>query len=224
MSPAIPATFCARSRVIRSWFSGSYEMFPVRSAFSRPPMRCSSPGVPGTAHGRASVCSSRRYGRNSSPAFGSVAKVGRQIRERVELRQEPRLGAVREVRVGEEIDGRAVLERDPRGLDRRVEAVRRRARRDDRHRRLAVAPVHHHQQVTLLRLGRHPGRRPGALDVADQERQLEHDREPDGLGLEDDARPGRGRDAERAAERSADRGAGAAISSSAWNVRTPKSL
>ena len=40
------------------------------------------------------------------------------------------------------------------------------------------------------------------------ERQLEHDREPDRLGLEDDARAGRGRDAERAAERRADRRAG----------------
>src|SRR5881392_363056 len=40
-------------------------MLPVGSAFSMPPMRCSSPGVPGTAHGRASVCGSRRYGRNS---------------------------------------------------------------------------------------------------------------------------------------------------------------
>ena len=40
--------------------------------------------------------------------------------------QEPRLGAVREVRVGEEVHRRAVLERDAARLDRRVEAVRRR--------------------------------------------------------------------------------------------------
>src|SRR5437763_652681 len=51
-------------------------MLPVLSAFSIPPMRCSSPGVPGTAHARASVSGSRRYGRNSpSSPFGSVAKV-----------------------------------------------------------------------------------------------------------------------------------------------------
>ena len=30
------------------------------SAFSMPPMRCSRPGVPGMAHGLASVCGSRR--------------------------------------------------------------------------------------------------------------------------------------------------------------------
>src|SRR5688572_24034956 len=36
------------------------------SAFSRPPMRCSRPGVPGTAHGRASVTSSRAYGWNEA--------------------------------------------------------------------------------------------------------------------------------------------------------------
>ncbi len=32
-----------------------------------------SPGVPGIAHGRASVSGSRRYGQNSSPWLGSVA-------------------------------------------------------------------------------------------------------------------------------------------------------
>src|SRR6266536_5410381 len=31
-----------------------------------PPSRCSSPGVPGTAHGRASVSGSRRYGRSAT--------------------------------------------------------------------------------------------------------------------------------------------------------------
>src|ERR687892_718366 len=45
-------------------------MLPVPSAFSRPPMRCSSPGVPGIAHGRASVWSSRRNGQKSSPTLG----------------------------------------------------------------------------------------------------------------------------------------------------------
>ena len=34
----------------------------MTSAFSSPPMRCSSPGVPGIAHGRASVSGSRAYG------------------------------------------------------------------------------------------------------------------------------------------------------------------
>ena len=37
-------------------------------AFSRPPMRCSSPGVPGIAHGRASVSGSRLYAWNSPPS------------------------------------------------------------------------------------------------------------------------------------------------------------
>ena len=130
---------------------------------------------------------------------------GRQVGQRVEVGQEPRLGAVREVGVGQQVDGRAVLERDPYRLDHRVEAVGRRAGSDDRYRRLAVPPVHHHQQVALFGLGRHPGGGAGALDVADQERQLEHDREPDGLRLEDDSRSGRGRDAERTAERGSDR-------------------
>ena len=45
-------------------------------------MRCSSPGVPGTAHGLASVSSSRRYGQNSSEPsgeFGPVANAGSNV-------------------------------------------------------------------------------------------------------------------------------------------------
>ena len=42
----------------RGW-RGRRRRCPSRPAFSRPPMRCSSPGVPGTAHGRARVSSSR---------------------------------------------------------------------------------------------------------------------------------------------------------------------
>ena len=44
------------------------------SAFSSPPIRCSSPGVPGTAHGRARVSASRRYGRKL-PILGPFASV-----------------------------------------------------------------------------------------------------------------------------------------------------
>ncbi len=58
---------------MRSWFAGSYEMSPRPSDFSRPPSRCSRPGVPGMAHGRASVLGSRRYGQNSPSWFGPVA-------------------------------------------------------------------------------------------------------------------------------------------------------
>ena len=87
MSAAMFATFWARSRTIRSWLSGSYEIAPVTSAFSSPPIRCSRPGVPGTAQGRASVSGSRRYGwkhvavvrrasRTSSRCTGSAATSG----------------------------------------------------------------------------------------------------------------------------------------------------
>ena len=44
----------------------------MTSAFSSPPMRCSSPGVPGIAHGRAGVSGSREYGANGSSV--AVAK------------------------------------------------------------------------------------------------------------------------------------------------------
>ena len=51
-----------------------------------------------------------------------------------------------------------------------------------------------------------PGRRTAALDVADDERQLERDGEADRLGLEREARAGGRRDAEGAAEGRAERG------------------
>ena len=81
MSAAMPSTLACRMRTMRSWLVGSYEMFPVPSCFSKPPIRCSSPAVPGTAQARAIVSGSRRYGQNSSlPSllmwFGSVAKFG----------------------------------------------------------------------------------------------------------------------------------------------------
>ena len=106
-----------------------------------------------------------------------------------------------------------------------VEALAGRRRRDDRHRRLRVAPVQHHQQVGLLGLRRHPGRRARALDVEDQQRQLERDREADRLLLQHDARA-RPTCRRRARRRTTRRRAAptAAISSSAWNVRTPKFL
>src|SRR5688572_11121736 len=126
-------------------------------------------------------------------------------RDRVDVGDQPRLGAVREVRVGEQVDRRAVLDRDPDRLERAVEAVARRRRGDHGHRVLGVPPVEHHQEVGLLGLRRHPGRRPSALHVDDQQRQLEHHREPDRLRLQDDPGAGRRADAERAAEACAER-------------------
>ena len=59
MSLAMLATFHALLSVISWWLAGSYDTLPVMASFSRPPMRCSSPGVPGTAHGRAKVSTFR---------------------------------------------------------------------------------------------------------------------------------------------------------------------
>ena len=145
-----------------------------------------SPGVPGIAHGRASVSGSRRYGQNSSPWFGSVANGTEMSGSRVDVGQVPRLGAVGEVSVGEEDHGRAVLQRDAHRFERGVEAVGRRLGGHDRQRCFAVAAVHREQQVGLLGLGRQPGRRTAALHVDDHHRQLEAEREPDRLGLEVD--------------------------------------
>ena len=75
----------------------------------------------------------------------------------------------------------------PGGLDGDLEAVARAAGGDDRHRRLAVAAVHRHEEVGRLGLGGQAGGRPAALDVDDQQRQLEADGEAHRLALEGDA-------------------------------------
>ena len=173
------------------------------SAFSRPPIRCSSPGVPGDAHFRASVSGSRSYGWNvvllGPVRDGDVGQVadGRDL---------PRLGAGGEERVRQVDDRGHVLEGEPPGLDREVEALAGRGRRDDRHRRVAVAPEHDLEQVRLLVLRRHAGRGAGALDVDDDERQLDHDGEAHRLGLEGDAGTRRCGHPHRPAVARADRG------------------
>ena len=84
--------------------------------------------MPGIAHGRASVSGSRRYGQKSPSWLGSVGERHRDVGQRVEVGEQPRLGAVGEVAVGEEDHRRAVLQRDAGGLERGVEAVARRLR------------------------------------------------------------------------------------------------
>ena len=96
--------------------------------------------------------------------------------------------------------------------------------RDDRQRRLAVAPVHREEEVGLLGLGRQPGGRSAALHVDEEQRQLQADRQAEAFGLEVDARAaGRGHRGwpANAAPMATPT---AAISSSACSVRTPKFL
>ena len=73
----------------------------------------SSPGVPGIVYGRASVSASRAYGRKC-PSSGGRREARVDGRQPVDVRDEPGLGAVREVGVREQVDGRPVLDRDPR--------------------------------------------------------------------------------------------------------------
>ena len=177
-------------------------------------MRCIRPGVPGSAHARARVSGSRRYGQNtSSPVgvvwFGLGGERGRDVGQRRHVGQPPRLGAVGEVAVGQQDHRRPVLDRDAGRLDGDEEAVARALRRDDRQRRLAVAAVDRHQQVGGLGLGRQAGGRAAALDVDDEQRQLEAHGEAHRLGLEGHARSAGGGDGEVAAVGGADRRADA---------------
>jgi hypothetical protein len=100
--------------------------------------------------------------------------------------------------VGQEDDRGHVLEREPAGPMARSKhspgvAARRSAS--------AQSPFRPNitEQVGLLVLGRHPGRWSGALDVDDDQWQLDHDGEAHRLRLERDAGPRRGSQRERAA-------------------------
>ena len=194
----------------------------MTSAFSRPPIRCSRPAVPGIAHGRASVSGSRRKG--SKGALARLGELHRDLGQVVDPRDEPRLRPVREVRVREEVDRGAVLERDARRLDRGVEALRRARRRDDRHGALAVPAEQHHQQIRLLGLGRHPGRRTRALDVEDQSGSSSAIARPTVSAFRTTPGPADAVTPSAPPNEAPIAAPTAAISSSAWNVTTPKSL
>ncbi len=127
--------------------------------------------------------------------------------ERVEVGQAPGLRPVGQVAVGEHDDRRAVLDGQAGRLDRDGEAVARRLRGEDRQRGLAVAPVERVEEVRLLGLGRQARRRPAALHVDDDQRQLEIRGQAQGLGLEVEAGTARRGDAERTAEGGPERGA-----------------
>ena len=102
---------------------------------------------------------------------GRIDGIGARRERRVDRRQfldvgqAPRLGTVGEVAVGQQDDRVAVGDGQAAGLVRRVEAVRRRLGRNDRHRGLAVASVERLQQIGLLGLGGQTGRGAAALDV-----------------------------------------------------------
>ena len=75
--------------------------------------------------------------------------------QRVDVGDQPRLGRVRQVGVGQDRDGRAVLHSDAHGFERRLEARARRVRGDGRHRQLAVAAVQDGEQKSMKGLGQH---------------------------------------------------------------------
>ena len=126
--------------------------------------------------------------------------------ERVEIGQAPRLGRVGDEGVAEDHDGRHVAGGETHRLDRDIEGLGGRAGGEHHQRRIRIAPVDGEIEVGLLGLGRHAGRRAGALGVEEDQRQLGGDGEAERLGLERDAGARARGDAEGAGVRGADRG------------------
>jgi hypothetical protein len=146
-----------------------------------------------------------QVGEEVAAQIGSLGEARVDLRQVLDVGDQPRLRGAGEERVGEKDHGCAVIHREPDGLERRIEAVRRCRRGDHRQRRLAMAAVERHQQVGRLGLGRHAGRRAGPLDVDDHHRQLERHCEADRLGLEVHAGAARRGHSELAPERGAER-------------------
>ena len=177
----------------------------MTSAFSMPPMRCSRPGGAGDRPRAGQRLRVAQVGVEDRLALvvgvvglgGELDASGRAGRRRPGA---PRLGAVGEVAVGQQEHRRAVGRGDPHRLD----ARRRSSRRATAGRR--SAPATRRCGRTSPAAGRtarswSAGRsRAAALDVDDDQRQLERDGEADRLGLEGDARAGGRGHAERAAE------------------------
>ena len=140
---------------------------------------------PRRAGDRPGTCQ-RRLVAQIRPELGIALVVGvvelgreghRDVGQRVDVGQEPGLGPVGEVAVGEQDHRRAVLQGDPDRLDGGVEAVRRTVRSDDGERCLAVTTEQGDVEVGRLGLGRQAGGGAAALDVDDQQRELDRERE-----------------------------------------------
>ena len=174
-------------------------------SFSMPPTRCIKPGVPGIAHGRASV--SARAGTARTPA--SRRRRCGSARWRTARRcpgdRRRRAAATARSRWPENPSDSRIT-----GV-RYLTAMRAASIAASKQctgliaattgkRRLARPTEHGDVEVGRLGLGRQAGRRPAALDVDDEHRQLDGDGQRDRLGLQHHARAaGRG-DAEVAGE------------------------
>ena len=200
------------------------------SAFSMPPMRCSRPGGAGDRPRPGQRLGVAQVGPEDLGAvLVGVVRLGRELHRQVgqvvDVRDPPRLGAVGQVAVGEQEDRRAVRQRDPGGLDRGVEAVRRRcaARRS--------APAPRRCGRTSPAAGR-PARswsagRSRARRAGRRRRPAAAPATPPGRSSRTSARrPGPDVVVTPSAPPNAAPSAAPtpAISSSAWKVRTPKRL
>ena len=139
-------------------------------------------------------------------AFRLGAEGNRDVGQRLDVGDEPGLGAVGQITIRQHHDRHHVLDGDTNRLVGDVEAVAGRAGRDDDDGALAVAPVERLHQVGLLGLGGETGAGTAALDVEDHQGKLRHHREPDAFTLQRDAGAAGSRDADGAAKGRADRG------------------
>ena len=138
-------------------------------------------------------------------SFGIGAKLDGLLPQLADVGDEPGLGAAGEIGVRQDHHRRHVLDGELERLDHRVEAIARRGGGQYGHGTVGVAPRQRKQQIPLLGLGRHAGRRAGPLDVDDDHREFGDHGQTQGFLFQHEARPAGGADRQRSSEGGTDR-------------------
>ena len=140
----------------------------------------------------------------SDSCFGR--KFHGEVRNFINVRNLPGLGAVGKVAVGKNNHRNHVLDGDAAGFERGPEAIAGSRSGDDRNRRFRVASEQRLQQIGLLGFRRQAGGRTAALNVANHQRNFDGDGETQRFRLQRHAGAGSRGDRQRAGVGRADRG------------------
>ena len=127
-------------------------------------------------------------------ALGVCPEGDGNLRQLIQRGDPPRLCPIGDVAVGEQDDGRHVGGGQTDGLHGHIKTIHGRGGGNDRERGLAVTPVEGLKEIGLFGLGGQASRGASPLDVDGHQRQLHHNRQPDGFGLQRHSGPAGPRD------------------------------